>query len=65
MRDAVLAGLKAEFKKVLKLQAELNREMMGLPADARCKRWLEYYRRMDRLTTRRERIESAAAFLSA
>jgi hypothetical protein len=61
----VLAGLKAEFKSVLKKQAELNRDMMRLPIATRCQRWVDYYRRMDELTTRRQRIERAAAFLSA
>lgn len=64
MRDAVLAGLKAEFKSVLKQQADLNGEMMRLPVDARRKRWADYYRRMDGLTTRRQRIEWAATFLT-
>jgi len=65
LRDAVLAGLKAEFKSVLKRQHDLNREMMRLSIAARCQRWVDYYRRMDELTTRRQRIERAAAFLSA
>jgi hypothetical protein len=65
LRDAVLAGLKAEFKSVLKRQHDLNREMMRLSIATRCQRWVDYYRRMDELTTRRQRIERAAAFLSA
>ena len=60
----MLAGLKAEFKSVLKRQTDLNREMMQLPIAKRCQRWLDYYRRMDELTTRRHRIERAAKFLS-
>ena len=64
MRDAVLAGLKAELKRVLRQQADLNRDMMRLPIEARCERWADYLRRMAELTTRRQRIEHAAAFLS-
>ena len=64
MRDAVLAGLKAEFGRVLKQQADLNREMMRLPIDTRCKRWKEYYARLDDLAKRQQRLEGAAAFLN-
>ena len=61
----MLAGLKAERKSVFKRQADLNREMMRLPIRARCKQWADYYRRTDALATRLQRIERAAAFLSA
>ena len=64
LRDAVLAGLKAEFDSVLKLQADLNREMMRLPVDTRCRLWREYYGRLDALTKRQHRIEAAAEFLT-
>ena len=60
LRDAVLAGLKAEFSNVLKQQADLNREMMLLPIDTRCRRWMEYYTRLDELTKRQQKIEAAA-----
>jgi hypothetical protein len=60
LRDAVLTGLKAEFGDVLKQQADLHREMMRLPIEARCRRWMEYYMRLDELTTRQQRIEAAA-----
>ena len=62
LRDAVLAGLKAEFDSVLKQQADLNREMIRLPIDARCKQWKDYYTRLGYLAMRRQRIEIAAAF---
>lgn len=65
MRDAVLAGLKAEFGSVLKQQADLNHEMMRLPVETRCRRWMEYYTRLDELTKRQQRIEAAAEFLTA
>ena len=58
----MLSGLKAEFGDVLKQQADLNREMMRLPIETRCRRWMEYYTRLDELTKRQQRIE-AAAFL--
>ena len=64
MRDAVLAGLKAEFDSVLKQQADLNREMMLLPIDTRCRLWRDYYGRLDELTKRQQRIEAAAEFLT-
>ena len=60
LRDAVLTGLKAEFGDVLKQQADLNREMMMLPIETRCRRWMEYYTRLDELATRQQRIEAAA-----
>ncbi len=60
LRDAVLSGLKAEFGDVLKQQADLNREMMRLPIETRCRRWMEYYTRLDELTKRQQRIEAAA-----
>lgn len=56
----MLTGLKAEFGDVLKQQADLNREMMMLPIETRCRRWMEYYTRLDELTKRQQRIEAAA-----
>ena len=64
MRDAVLAGLKAEFDNVLKQQTDLNREMMLLPIERRCRLWMEYYRRLNELMKRQQRIEAVAAILN-
>ena len=47
------ADAKSEIEVARRVQ-DLNREMMRLPAEERRQRWLEYLRKLEKLTTRGE-----------